>query len=317
MQAVRFDSQLHVVTNQPVPMVPKGEALLRVRQVGVCSTDIEITRGYMGFSGTLGHEFVATVEQCEDRALMGKRVVGEINCVCTSCDMCVGGLSNHCRNRTVLGIVNRDGCFAEFCVLPANNLHVLPDQVDDDMAVFVEPLAAAVQVTKQVRMDSKTFVTVVGGGRLGLLVAQVVNNLGVPVRVIGRDAAKLSLCERWQIRSRHVKDIQPRKDQDVVIDCTGSSDGLELAMQLVRPRGTLVLKSTFVPTRPLNLAPIVVDEINVIGSRCGPFAAAIQLMADRAIDVTSLISRRFKLDQAPAAIEHAQKPGVLKVLMRG
>jgi len=316
MLAVLFDSSLRVVAKHPAPAAAQGEALLRVRQVGVCSTDIEITKGYMGFRGVLGHEFVATVEESPDRSLLGKRVVGEINCVCGTCDMCQAGLSNHCRNRTVLGIAGRDGCFAELCTLPVANLHVLPDSVDDDQAVFVEPLAAAIQVTKQVRMDARSFVTVIGGGRLGLLVAQVVNNLGVPVRVIGRDAAKLSLCERWQIRSRHVKDIQPRQDQDVVIDCTGSADGLELAMRLVRPRGTLVLKSTFVPTRPVDLAPLVVNEINLVGSRCGPFAAAIALLADRAVDVASLISRRFKLAEAPAAIEHAQQPGVLKVLMR-
>lgn len=320
MLAVVFNQTLRVDRAYPEPSPAKGEAVLRLVQAGVCSTDIEITRGYMGFQGVPGHEFVAIVESAPDAALVGKRVVGEINCVCNTCDLCQAGLSTHCRNRTVLGIVNRDGCFSERFTLPAANLHVLPDTIDDDQAVFVEPLAAAFQITRQVRMEEKMFVTVVGGGRLGLLVAQVVRNLGVPVRVIGRDAQKLALCERWQIRSRLERDLVPRQDQDVVIDCTGSAEGLELSMKLVRPRGTLVLKSTFVPRNrpqgPVDLSKLVVDEVTVVGSRCGPFTAAIQALSSRSVDVASLISRRFRLEEAPAAIAHAQLPGVLKVLLK-
>ncbi|MEM8874126.1 MAG: alcohol dehydrogenase catalytic domain-containing protein [Planctomycetota bacterium] len=292
-----------------------GEALLKIWQAGVCSTDLELAKGYMNFTGVLGHEFVATVESAPDTKLLGNRVVGEINCVCSACDLCQRGLRAHCRNRTVLGILDRDGCFAEYTRLPAENLHVLPDTIDDDAAVFVEPLAAAIQVTKQVRFDEKTWVTVLGDGRLGLLVAQVVRNAGAPVRLLGRHPQKLALAERWQVRSRNVADVKPRSDQDVVIDCTGSTAGLELALSLCRPRGTVVLKSTVAADKPMNLAKAVVDEITIVGSRCGPFRDAIAALANGSIDVASLIHKRMKLDNAVEALELAGRPGVLKVIL--
>ncbi|HSI32381.1 MAG TPA: alcohol dehydrogenase catalytic domain-containing protein [Tepidisphaeraceae bacterium] len=316
MRALLFDQSLQFRPRYAEPAPATGDTLIRVRQAGVCATDLEITRGYMGFTGILGHEFVGTVAESADKAWLGKRVVGEINVVCGKCDLCMSGLSNHCRNRSVLGILNRDGAFADYVRLPAVNLHEVPAGVEDDAAVFAEPLAAAFQILKQVKLDGRKWVTVLGDGRLGLLCAQVLRNAGCPVRVIGRHADKLRLCDQWGIRSRLASDITPRHDQDVVVDCTGSASGLEMAMQLVRPRGTIVLKSTFAQGKPLNLAPLVIDEIQVIGSRCGPFKDALKALAEKTVDVTSMIHKRVKIEQGVEAMELAGRPGVLKVVVR-
>ena len=316
MRALVFDKSLTLDTRRPEPSANFGDTLLKVRQAGICSTDLEIVKGYMGFHGILGHEFVADVVSSPNKDLVGQRVVGEINVVCGRCDLCLSGLSSHCRNRTVLGILNHDGVFADLVRLPAINLHVLPKQIDDDAAVFIEPLAAAFQVLKQVNLgEGRKWVTVLGDGRLGLLVAQVLRNAGCPVRVIGKHHDKLALCEKWSIRSRALQDIVPRHDQDIVVDCTGSASGFELAMAMVRPRGSIVLKSTVAQGKPLNLAPLVVDEIQVIGSRCGPFRQAITALAAKEIDVASLINRRMKLDQGVEAMNLAGRPGVLKVIL--
>ncbi|HEV2296709.1 MAG TPA: alcohol dehydrogenase catalytic domain-containing protein [Tepidisphaeraceae bacterium] len=315
MRALVFDQSLSFQPRHRDPVEADGDTLLRVRQAGICATDLEITRGYMGYRGILGHEFVAEVVASPDRELMGQRVAGEINVVCGRCDLCLSGLSSHCRARTVVGILNHGGAFADYMRLPAANLHVLPRTLDDDQAIFVEPLAAAFQVLKQIKLDGRKWVTVLGDGRLGLLVAQVLRNAGCPVRVIGKHPDKLAMCEKWQIRSRPVEDITPRHDQDVVVDCTGSASGFELAMQIVRPRGAIVLKSTVAAGRPLNLAPLVIDEINVIGSRCGPFREAIRALAEKQIDVASLITRRMKIEQGVEAMELAGRPGVLKVIL--
>ena len=315
MRALLFDQSLSLDPHRPEPVVADGDTLIKVRQAGICATDLEITKGYMNFRGVLGHEFVGEVVSSSQRDLVGQRVCGEINIVCGRCDLCLSGLSTHCRARSVLGILNHDGAFADFVRLPAMNLHVLPKTVDDDQAVFVEPLAAAFQVLKQIKLDGRKWVTVLGDGRLGLLVAQVLRNAGCPVRVIGKHPEKLSLCEKWSIRSRPLVEISPRHDQDVVVDCTGSAAGFELAMQMTRPRGTIVLKSTVAAGKPLNLAPLVIDEINVIGSRCGPFREAIRALAEKAVDVASLIHRRMKLDQGVEAMSLAERPGVLKVIL--
>jgi threonine dehydrogenase-like Zn-dependent dehydrogenase len=315
MRALVFDKTLSFDSRRAEPVPGDGDTLLRMRQAGICSTDLEIVKGYMGFRGVLGHEFVAEVLSSPAKDLIGQRVCGEINVVCGRCDLCLSGLSNHCRARSVLGIFKHDGAFAEHVRLPAINLHVVPKNVDDDHAVFVEPLAAAFQILKQIKLDGRKWVTVLGDGRLGLLVAQVLRNAGCPVRVIGKHPEKLTLCERWQIRSRPVADISPRHDQDVVIDCTGSAAGFELAMQMVRPRGTIVLKSTAAASKPLNLAPLVIDEISVIGSRCGPFREALRALSEKEIDVASLIHRRMKLEQGMEAMELAGRPGVLKVIL--
>ncbi len=315
MRALVFDQSLAFRPRHPEPTEADGDTRLRILRAGICSTDLEICRGYMNFQGVLGHEFVAEVLESPDKQLIGQRVVGEINVVCGRCDLCLSGLSNHCRNRTVVGILKHGGVFADFVRLPAANLHALPKTVEDDQAVFAEPLAAAFQILKQIKLDGKKWVTVLGDGRLGLLVAQVLRNVGCPVRVIGKHADKLALCERWSIRSRALLEINPRHDQDVVVDCTGSVAGFELAMQMVRPRGTIILKSTVAVGKPMNLAPLVIDEIQVIGSRCGPFREAIRALADKSVDVTSLIHRRMKLEQGVEAMELAGRPGVLKVLL--
>src|SRR5689334_5643470 len=315
MRALTFDKTLTFDARRPDPIADDGDTLVKVRQAGICATDLEITKGYMGFTGVLGHEFVGEVVSSPNKDLVGQRVVGEINVVCGRCDLCLSGLSSHCRNRSVVGILNHDGAFADYLRLPAANLHVVPSSVDDDAAVFVEPLAAAFQVLKQVNFDGRKWATVLGDGRLGLLVAQVLRDAGCQVRVIGKHPEKLALCEKWSIRSRPLEDIVPRHDQDVVIDCTGSASGFELALQMVRPRGTIVLKTTAAAGKPLNLAPAVIDEINIIGSRCGPFREAIRALTEKRIDVASLIHRRMKLEQGVEAMELAGRPGVLKVLL--
>jgi threonine dehydrogenase-like Zn-dependent dehydrogenase len=327
MRALVFDKFLSFTPRHSEPAPSAGDTLIKIRQAGICATDLEITRGYMGFAGVLGHEFVGQVIESPNQELIGQRVVGEINVVCGRCDLCLSGLATHCRNRTVLGILNRDGAFADYVRLPAVNLHVVPKNVDDDAAVFVEPLAAAFQVLKQVPGlagggtggGGGKWVTVLGAGRLGLLVAQVLRDAGCPVRVIGKHPEKLALCEKWSIRARPLADIVPRHDQDVVVDCTGDAGGLELALQMVRPRGTIVLKTTVAPAasaaRPINLAPTVIDEITILGSRCGPFREALSALAAGRIDTASLVHRRMKLDQGVEAMALAGRPGVIKVLL--
>jgi threonine dehydrogenase-like Zn-dependent dehydrogenase len=279
----------------------------------------------MAFEGVLGHEFVGVVEQTAGktrRQLTGKRVVGSINCVCGRCDMCRSGLPEHCRNRTVLGIQGRDGCFAESFTLPTRNLLVVPDNVDDDQAVFAEPLAAAYQILQQLTVEGRPYVTVLGDGRLGLLCAQVMSQLNATVRCVGKHPDKLALCEKWGVKHRLVEEVGLRADQDIVVDCTGSADGLVTAMRMVRPRGKIVLKTTvshkaLQETRPgaIDLSPLVVNEIQLIGSRCGPMAAALAALADGKIDVVSLISRRMKLADGIDALRIASRPDVIKVLL--
>jgi len=301
--------------------LPAGEVLIRPTRMGVCSTDLELHKGYMGFEGVLGHEFVGVVEAVGagvDQAWVGKRVVGEINCVCGKCDMCKGGLKEHCRDRTVLGIMGRDGCFAERFVLPAANLHVVPNNVDDDRAVFVEPLAAALQILRQLTIEGRPYVTVLGDGRLGLLCTQVLSTLNATVRCVGKHEAKLGLCEKWGIKHRLLGEVGLRQDQDIVVDCTGSASGLTTAMAMLRPRGTLVMKTTVAAGQlgaDFDLSPIVINELNVIGSRCGPFAEAVDWLSREAVDVVSLISKRMKLSDGPAVLEQAGQRGVLKVLL--
>jgi threonine dehydrogenase-like Zn-dependent dehydrogenase len=249
-------------------------------------------------------------------AWRGKRVVAEINCVCRQCDMCHSGLANHCRKRTVMGIVGRDGCFADAVAMPEHNLHEVPEGVTDEQAVFTEPLAAAFQVLAQCPIEARQTVTVVGSGRLGTLVAQVLAATGCKLTVVGRNAAKLALLEKRGIQTFGLDDLNPRRDRDVVVECSGSPGGLELAMRLVRPRGTIVLKSTHAGATGPNLARVVVDEIRVIGSRCGPFAEALNALARRAVDVSSLVTRTMSLDQALSAFEAVRRRETLKILLK-
>jgi len=320
LQALIFDGkQPRIESNMPEPNIPDGEALIRPTRMGVCSTDLEICKGYMGFKGVLGHEFVGVVERVigsKGKSLVGKRVVGSINCVCGKCDMCKAGLSSHCRDRTVLGIAGRDGAFAEKFTLPVANLLPVPDDVDDDQAVFVEPLAAAFQILRQLTIEGRPYITVLGDGRLGLLCAQVMSQLNATVRCVGKHPEKLALCEKWGVKHRLLEDVGLRADQDIVVDCTGSADGLQCAMAMVRPRGKIVLKTTVAPGgEALDLSPIVINEIELIGSRCGPFPDALSALIDRKVDVVSLISRRMKLSDGAEAMKVAQQKDVVKLLL--
>lgn len=315
MQALCFRDELRYTLQHPEPQPGEGEVLIEVKLAGICATDLEIVKGYMGFQGVPGHEFVGRVVK-GPRRWKDKRVVAEINCVCSRCDMCQSGLSNHCRRRTVVGIAGRDGAFARYMVVPERNLHELPDAVSDDQAVFVEPLAAAYQVIHQVPLEKRMRVAVVGPGRLGLLVAQVLHQTGCQLEVIGRNEVTLTFCERKGIQATPVSEVVPRADRDVVVDCTGSAEGFGLAGRLVRPRGTFVLKSTYAGDAPLNLAPLVVNEVTLVGSRCGPFPEAIAALARGQIDVESMISRKLPLERGVEAFAMAADPRYIKVLLK-
>jgi len=315
MNALHFDQQLRFDSHYPEPELAEGEVLIQVKLAGICATDLEIVQGYMGFAGVLGHEFVGTVVR-GGRRWRGKRVVAEINCVCERCDMCQSGLANHCRRRSVIGIDRRSGAFADLVAVPERNLHEIPDAVRDEQAVFVEPLAAAYQVIKQCPIEKRMRVAVVGSGRLGLLVAQVLQATGCHLEVVGRNELTLNFCEKKGIQATPVGELNARPDRDVVVDCSGSPEGFGVAVALVRPRGTLILKSTHAGASPLNLAPIVVNEITLLGSRCGPFSEAINALARRQIDVESMISRQLPLSKGIEAFEMAADPRYIKILLK-
>ena len=316
MKALVFDKSLRFVPNHPDPSPRPNEALIRVRRAGVCNTDLEIVKGYMGFTGVLGHEFVGVVEKSPDESLVGKRVVGEINCACGSCDMCRRGLARHCPTRTVLGILGRNGAFAERLALPVENLHVVPDQLPDDEAVFTEPTAAAFEIVEQLPYLGPTYsVAVLGDGKLGLLVAQVLAAVGCRLVAVGKHPEKLDILRSRGIKTSLLDDCG-NAQFDVTVDCTGSPSGFELASKLVRPRGTIVLKSTVAGAAPMNLAPLVINEITVVGSRCGPFPPAIEALRARQVDVRPLIAATYPIEDGLAAIHCASEKGSLKVLLR-
>lgn len=314
MKALVYTDALKLYTAWADPQPADGEVLVAPTLAGICATDLEIVKGYMHFTGVLGHECVGHVV-AGPSAWQGRRVVVEINCVCGTCEMCQAGLSNHCRRRTVLGIDGRDGVFAERVAVPERNLHAVPDAVSDRQAVFVEPLAAAFQVVKQCPVEKRTRVAVVGAGRLGLLVAQVLQQTGADLEVVGRNERSLAFCERHGIRATSVAEFSPRADKDLVVECSGSPAGFELAVRMLRPRGRLVLKSTYAGGAPIDLAPVVVHELHVVGSRCGPFADAIKALARGQIDVETMISREWPLDRGVEAIQAAGDPRYLKVLL--
>jgi threonine dehydrogenase-like Zn-dependent dehydrogenase len=293
------------------------EALVRVLLSGICNTDLEIARGYAGFNGTIGHEFVGVVEQCADATLRGRRVVGEINAGCGKCDLCRAGDSRHCASRTVLGIHGRDGAHAEFLQLPAINLLPVPENVADEHAVFTEPLAAACGVLERVRVAGEDRVAVIGDGKLGLLCAQVLALTGAPVLLVGKHPSKLRIAERRGIETTTPKRAAKRARQfDVVVEASGAPPGFALALELLRPKGQLVLKSTFHGKTEMDAARIVVDEISIVGSRCGRFRPALDLLKKHAIDVDSLIGEEYPLSNGLHAMRRAGVRGVLKVLLR-
>jgi threonine dehydrogenase-like Zn-dependent dehydrogenase len=291
---------------------PEGLIPIRILKAGICETDLQLVRGYMGFRGVLGHEFVGIAEQGR---YAGQRVAGEINCACGRCDYCRQGLETHCPHRTVLGILNHDGAFADRLWLPEKNLHPLPDAISDDAAVFVEPVAAAFQIPSQLELQRFKNSIVLGDGRLGNLCAQVLHARGINPLVVGKHPEKLTRLERLGIRTALLGEMQERGIVDLVIDCTGSSTGFPTACRLVRPRGTIVLKTTIADENGPNLAPVVIDEITVVGSRCGPFSDAIVALAAGEIEVESLVTSRFPIDEAIPAFEAAQRKDQLKVLL--
>ncbi len=299
---------------------PDEEALVRLTLSGVCNTDLEIARGYAGFQGTIGHEFVGVVESASSDKLLGRRVVGEINAGCGVCDLCAGGDARHCPDRTVLGILGRDGAHAEFLRLPVRNLLPVPDQVLDEHAVFAEPLAAACGIMERIQIEPGQRVAVIGDGKLGLLCAQAIALSGAAVLLIGKHPEKLRIAERRGIETSTPKPASKRKREfDVVVEASGSPSGVVGELDLLRPRGTLVLKSTFHgPAKfdDINQARFVVDEISIVGSRCGRMQPALDLLKKSAIDIDSLISEEYPLSRGVHAMERAGKKGVLKVLLR-
>jgi threonine dehydrogenase-like Zn-dependent dehydrogenase len=316
MLALRVEKKRLSVKNITKPDRP-DEALVRVLLSGICNTDLEIARGYAGFTGTIGHEFVGLVEQSIDRKLVGRRVVGEINAGCGKCDRCRGGDTRHCASRTVLGILGRDGAHAEFLQLPTVNLFPVPDQLSDEHAVFSEPLAAACGILERVKISDSDRVAVIGDGKLGLLCAQVVALTGASVLLVGKHSSKLRIAERRGVETARPKEATKRARQfDVAVEASGSASGFGLALELLRPHGQLVLKSTFHGKTELDTTRIVVDEVSIAGSRCGRFSPALDLLKKGAIDVDSLISEEYPLSNGVHAMRRAATRGVLKVLLR-
>jgi threonine dehydrogenase-like Zn-dependent dehydrogenase len=313
MQALWLEDNQISLRDVPQPDKP-DEALIKIRKAGICSTDLELVKGYYPYTGILGHEFVGEVVNAPDNSWMGQRVVGEINAVCGECEACLNGRPTHCEKRTVLGIVNRDGVFAEYTTLPLENLHRVPDSVSDEMAVFTEPLAAALEIQQQVQIAPIDRVLLIGAGRLGQLIAQTLALTGCNLHVAARHLHQQSLLTARGIRLITESDIQPRK-WDVVVEATGSPDGFNLARKAIRPRGIMVLKSTYKGDMNINFSSIVVDEITLLGSRCGPFEPALRLLENREVDPSVLIAGQYNLKDSLKAFEKASQAGILKVLL--
>ena len=320
MKALRFEQQQLCVADGPTPPAD-GEALVRVTLSGICNTDLEIARGYAGFEGTLGHEFVGVIEQASETGdglpAPGTRVVGEINAGCGRCELCRNRDSRHCASRTVLGIVGRDGAHAEFLKLPLGNLLPVPAEISDEQAVFTEPLAAACGILERATIADDARVAVIGDGKLGLLCAQVLATTSANLTLIGKHQSKLQIAERRGINTWSLDQTKGRgRVFDFVVEASGSPSGFELALDLLRPRGVLVLKSTFQGVTEINAARIVVDELSVVGSRCGRFAPALELLKSGRVDVQNLVSEEFALSEGVRAMARAAEAGAMKVLLR-
>jgi threonine dehydrogenase-like Zn-dependent dehydrogenase len=315
MLAVRLENgSVHTAEIDP-PKRSEGFALLRLLCAGICNTDLELQRGYYEFSGIPGHEFVAEVAEADTPSLLGKRVVGEINVACHHCEWCRKELGRHCPLRTVLGIVNQPGAFEEFFVLPERNLHVVPDGIPNERAVFTEPLAAACEILDQVHIPYGTPVAVLGDGKLGLLITQVLAANGYPVTLFGRHAGKLRIAAGARVTTELATNPLPAAAFDFVVEATGKPEGLRQAVSMARPRGTVVMKSTLHGFTPIDSAPIIVNELTLVGSRCGRFEAALPLLDHELIHVEELIAARYPLASASEAFAHAARPGTLKVLL--
>jgi threonine dehydrogenase-like Zn-dependent dehydrogenase len=315
MIAVRLENGAISTVDLPVPPRSEGFALLRLLCAGICNTDLELQRGYYGFSGIPGHEFVAEVVDADSRELCGKRVVGEINLACHHCEWCLKELGRHCPNRTVLGIVNHPGAFEEFFTLAEANLHLVPEAIPTERAVFTEPLAAACEILDQVSIPPGSAVAVLGDGKLGLLIAQVLQAHGYPVQQFGRHAEKLRIAAAAGVCTEISSGTLPVAAYDWVVEATGNPEGLRQAVAMTRPRGTILLKSTVHGLAAIDTAPIIVNELTLVGSRCGRFEAALPLLEPHIIRPEEMISARYPLRDAPRAFEHAARPGTLKVVL--
>lgn len=312
MRALVLDEGVRFDEAYPDPTPLDGDVLVEVRRAGVCETDLQLVRGYMGFRGVLGHEFVGVARS---GPWAGQRVVGEINCSCGVCDTCRAGRPSHCPDRTVVGIRKRDGAFADFICVPQRNLHRVPDSLPDEVAVFTEPVAAACRIPTQIDVRRDDRIVVLGDGRLGNLCAQVLARLSSHVLVVGKHEAKLARLRAVGLATARVSDVSRERVADIVVDCTGSETGLPTALELVRPRGTIVLKTTVAGTQTMPWAPLVVDEVTLVGSRCGPFDRALEALESGAVDVRGLVTHRLPLARGAEALEIAASASALKVLL--
>lgn len=319
MKAVVFDEELKLVDNYEKPVPKEGEALVRVTLAGICNTDYEITKGYMGYCGVLGHEAVGIVEEVNDvdKSLVGKRVVPEISYGCKEpdCLWCAQKLYRHCPNRHTLGIFHKDGVFAQYFTMPVEVLFEVPENVPDEQAVFVEPLAAALEILEQHHIKPFEKVVILGDGKLGLITALALNALNIDVTLVGKHLNKLDIARAQGCKTSLLNDFPVEKKYDVVIEATGSISGFETALALTRPRGVLVLKSTVAASKEFNLAPVVIDEITVLGSRCGQFPAALRLLKSGRVDFSPLISAVYPADKAIEAFEKNKEKDTLKVIL--
>lgn len=315
MKALRFDGKnLNYIKDYPKPQT--GEALVKVSIAGICGTDLEILQGYMSYEGVLGHEFVGVVVESKNKDLIGKRVVGEINVGCEKCDSCKKGMQRHCPNRSVLGILNRDGAFAEFLSLPEKNLHVIPDSITDKQAVFVEPIAAAFEIKEQVLLKPDWHVAIVGDGRLSQLIISVLKTSCSDITCFGRHQNKLDRLEKLGVKTKIGIEPVEEFSYDLVVEATGSNSGFLDSMKLVKPKGTVILKSTVASKENLDLTPAVVNEITLVGSRCGPFRPAINALASGMISVDGLIDSEYPLEKFNEAFDQAKNSKTLKVVLK-
>jgi len=315
VKATYFDGK-QIILDENFPDPQSDETLVRVNLAGICGTDLEILDGYMEYTGILGHEFVGTVEKSRNPMMVGKRVVGEINAGCGKCDSCMSGMQRHCPSRTVLGILKRDGAFAEFLSLPEKNLHVIPDSISNEQAVFVEPLAAAFEIKEQVSLKPEWNVAVVGDGRLAQLIIQVIKLTCSNITCFGKHESKLEGLVQSGIKIKIGIESTDEKLFDLVVEATGSNSGFVDTMKLVKPRGIVILKSTIASRENLDLTPTIINEITLIGSRCGLFKPAIDALASGIISVNSMIDSTFPLEKFEDAIVHAKKPNTLKVFLK-
>lgn len=316
MRAIVFNEKLYLDKEYTKPSPNKEEALIKTSLVGICNTDHEITLGYMGYKGVIGHEFVGVVEECQDKTLIGKRIVGDINCGCGECEWCKKDLHRHCPNRQTLGIWQKDGCFSDYFTLPIKNLLVVPDNVPDEQAVFVEPLAAALEILEQIHIQPVQKVLVLGDGKLGIITALALNASGLDITLVGKHREKLDIAKAQGVKTKLLQELAVKKEWDYVVEATGSVTGFETSIALVKPRGTLILKSTIVASKEFNFSSLVVDEVTIVGSRCGRFAPALRMLEQKKIDLTPLISKIYPVEEVLEAFAANKRKDTVKILLK-